>query len=92
MPVKTIIHIAAAAALVCSLLSGCGLTAGNKSSVIKEAVRISSERYGVEFRLKRKALFPGGAECDVRASLFVATSLGGNDDDTVCSSGSVDCR
>lgn len=52
----------AAAALLCASLTGCG---GNKSKVIKASIKECSERYGVEFRFKKKKLFAGGADCNV---------------------------
>ncbi len=49
----------------CALLTGCGFTAGNHPKSIAHAVSKTEERYGIELKVKRKALFPGGAGCDV---------------------------
>ena len=61
MRIKFLLPIAAAA-LLCASLTGCG---GNKSSAVKASIKECSERYGVEFRLKKKKLFAGGADCNV---------------------------
>ena len=53
MRIKFLLPIAAAA-LLCASLTGCG---GNKSKVIKASIKECSERYGVEFRLKKKKFF-----------------------------------
>ena len=49
---KTIKTLAVLMALAMALavLTGCG---GNKSKVIKASIKECSERYGVEFRLKK---------------------------------------
>lgn len=46
-------------------LTGCGFTKGNYPKSVEYAVSASEERYGIKLRIKRKALFPGGAGCDV---------------------------
>ncbi len=60
---KGIMLIAIAVAGV--LLTGCGFTAGNHAKSIEYAVSKCEERYGIDLTVKRKALFPGGAGCDV---------------------------
>ena len=47
------------------LLSGCGLMGGNASSDIQEAVKTVEDRYGITLTIRKKALFPRGAACDV---------------------------
>ncbi len=63
---KTMIISAVIAAAV---LAGCSLSgaAGNRSSDIKASIKTLSERYGVEFKLKKKK-FAGGASVNVYAT------------------------
>ena len=51
--------------LIGVLLSGCGLTKGNASSDIKQAVKTVEDRYGITLTVRKKALFPRGVACDV---------------------------
>ena len=67
MRIKFLLPIAAAA-LLCASLTGCG---GNKSKVIKASIKECSERYGVEFRFKKKKLFAGGAEGCIFSALII---------------------
>ena len=46
-------------------LGGCGLTKGNTSSDVQQAVKTVEDRYGITLTIKRKAMFPGGVKCDV---------------------------
>lgn len=46
-------------------LGGCGLTKGNTSSDVQQAVKTVEDRYGITLTIKKKALFPGGVNCDV---------------------------
>ncbi|MBO6260568.1 MAG: hypothetical protein J6N47_07055 [Lachnospiraceae bacterium] len=47
------------------MLGGCGLTEGNDSADIAEAIEEVEEQYDISLKLKNKALFPGGVICDV---------------------------
>lgn len=58
---KMLIPIAAAAVVCGAALTGCSFA----SKSTKEAIRICSERYGVDMKLKSKKLLAGGADCDI---------------------------
>ncbi|MBQ5316809.1 MAG: hypothetical protein J6I96_04575 [Oscillospiraceae bacterium] len=62
---KKILFVTLGLAVAAAFLTGCGFTAGNHRRSIEYAVSKCEERYGVELKVKRKALFPGGAGCDV---------------------------
>ena len=50
---------------VSALFAGCGLMGGNALADIQEAVKTVENRYGITLTIRKKALFPGGATCDV---------------------------
>ena len=52
-------------AVMIFMLGGCGLTEGNDSADIAEAIEEVEEQYDISLKLKNKALFPGGVICDV---------------------------
>lgn len=54
--------------VVSGFLGGCGLTKGNASSDVQQAVKTVEDRYGITLTIKRKAMFPGGVKCDVITS------------------------
>lgn len=65
MKLRVLIPLGAALILIGSLLMGCVWTKGNKPSAIDFAINTASQKYGIELKLKRKKLLPGGADCYV---------------------------
>ena len=68
MKIRRLLGWIAVFSMVSVLLGGCGLTKGNDSSDIQEAVKTVENRYGITLSVKRKALFPRGVSCDVTAN------------------------
>ncbi len=51
------------------LLSGCAsMRKGNEDRDVREAIAQVSEQFGTEFKLEKKAKYPGGVLCDVTVS------------------------
>ncbi|MBQ7501769.1 hypothetical protein IJT93_03500 [bacterium] len=62
---KSCFIVLLAAPVLCLVFGGCSLVKGNNSAEIKEAIEIAEKQYGVNFNIKKKAFFTGGAVCDV---------------------------
>ena len=65
MKIRRMICIASLFSFLCVFLGGCAPLMGNAPLDIKEAVKTVEDRYDIDLTLRRIALFPGGATCDV---------------------------
>ena len=68
MNVSNFISCFMTAAAMSFVLGGCGLTKGNDSADIADAIEAVEDQYDISLELKKKALFPGGVICDVTVS------------------------
>ena len=65
MKLRRLLGGIAVLSMVSVLLSGCGRMKGNAPSDVQQAVKTVEDRYGITLTIRKKALFPRGAVCDV---------------------------